>query len=160
MKRDDLKGLNLSNPAHLAAVGFGSGLAKKAPGTFGTLAAVPIYYFMSFLSVPLYIAVLFASIAFGIWVCHVTSRDMGTHDHGAIVWDEFVGYWITMLMVPFSWQWALIGFVLFRIFDIVKPFPISWLDKKVHGGLGIMLDDIVAGLFAGMALQFLLYLYG
>lgn len=160
MKRDDLQGLKLNNPIHLAAVGFGSGLASKAPGTFGTLAAVPIYYFLSFLSLEAYIAVLVISSLSGFWICHITSRDMGVHDHKAIVWDEFVGYWITMVMVPFSVQWAVVGFVLFRIFDILKPFPISWLDKKVGGGFGIMIDDIVAGLFAAITLQLIIYFYG
>ncbi|HIP76723.1 MAG TPA: phosphatidylglycerophosphatase A [Psychromonas hadalis] len=159
MKRDDLKGLNLSNPLHLAAVGFGSGLPNKAPGTFGTLAAVPLYYVLSFLSIELYIAVLIISSIFGIWVCHVTSRDMGVHDHKAIVWDEFVGYWITMLAVPFSIKWAILGFILFRVFDILKPYPICWLDKKVHGGFGIMIDDIAAGVCAGMVLHFLVSIY-
>lgn len=159
-KRKDLQGLKLYNPIHLAAVGFGSGLAPKAPGTFGTLAAVPLYYFLSFLSVEIYLAVIVIGSLVGIWICHITSRDMGVHDHKAIVWDEFIGYWITMLMVPFSIQWAIVGFILFRFFDIVKPYPICWLDKKVDGGLGIMIDDIVAGLFAGLSLQFLIYLAG
>ncbi|MEH6452273.1 MAG: phosphatidylglycerophosphatase A [Psychromonas sp.] len=160
MNREDLKGLKLSNPIHLAAVGFGSGLANKAPGTFGTIAAVPLYYLMSFLSVETYIAILVVSSILGVWICHVTSRDMGVHDHKAIVWDEFVGYWITMLMVPFSIQWAIVGFILFRFFDILKPYPISWLDKKVHGGFGIMIDDIVAGVFAGVVLHTLIYFWG
>ena len=160
MKRDDLQGLKISNPIHLAAVGFGSGLSKKAPGTFGTLAAVPFYYLFSFLPLEGYFAVLVVSSLLGILICHITSRDMGVHDHGSIVWDEFVGYWITMIMVPFSVQWAVVGFILFRFFDILKPFPISWLDKKVSGGFGIMIDDIVAGLFAAVVLQGLIYFYG
>lgn len=159
-KRNDLQGLKLSNPIHLVAVGFGSGLAPKAPGTFGTLVAVPIYYFLSFLTVEIYLAVLVLCSLAGFLICHVTSRDMGVHDHKAIVWDEFVGYWITMLMVPFNFQWAIVGFILFRFFDILKPFPICWLDKNVHGGLGIMIDDIVAGVFAGVLLQFLIYIVG
>lgn len=160
MKREDLKGLKLTNPVHLIAVGFGSGLPSIAPGTFGTLAAVPLYYLLSFLSLESYVALLVISSLLGFWVCHVTSRDMGVHDHKAIVWDEFVGYWITMVTVPFSWQWAAVGFLLFRFFDILKPWPISWLDKKIHGGFGIMIDDIVAGLFAAVILQALIYFYG
>ncbi|MEI6897327.1 MAG: phosphatidylglycerophosphatase A [Psychromonas sp.] len=160
MKREDLKGLKLTNPVHLIAVGFGSGLPSIAPGTFGTLAAVPLYYLLSFLSLESYVALLVISSLLGFWVCHVTSRDMGVHDHKAIVWDEFVGYWITMVTVPFSWQWAAVGFLLFRFFDILKPWPISWLDKKIHGGFGIMIDDIVAGLFAAVVLQALIYFYG
>ena len=160
MKRDDLKGLKLTNPIHLAAVGFGSGLPNKAPGTFGTLAAVPIYYLLSFLSIEIYIAILVVSSLLGFWICHVCSRDLGVHDHKAIVWDEFVGYWITMVMVPFSLQWAIVGFILFRFFDILKPYPISWLDKNVSGGFGIMIDDIVAGVFAAAILQLLIHFYG
>ena len=160
MKREDLKGLKLSNPLHLAAVGFGSGLPSFAPGTFGTLAAVPLYYLLSFLSIESYVAVLIVTSLLGFWFCHVASRDMGVHDHKAIVWDEFVGYWITMVYVPFSWQWAVVGFLLFRFFDILKPWPISWLDKKMQGGFGIMIDDIVAGLFAAFVLQGLIYFYG
>lgn len=160
MNRDDLKGLRLNNPIHLAAVGFGSGLASKAPGTFGTLAAIPIYFLLSFLTIETYIIVLIISSLLGFWFCHVTSRDMGVHDHKAIVWDEFVGYWITMVTVPFTIKWAIIGFVLFRFFDILKPYPISVLDKKVSGGFGIMIDDIVAGIFAAILLQCLIYFYG
>ncbi|AGH81557.1 phosphatidylglycerophosphatase [Psychromonas sp. CNPT3] len=157
MQRSDLKGLNLKNPLHFLAVGFGSGLAPKAPGTMGTLVAVPLFYFLSFLSVEAYFIVLVVGSLLGIWFCHVTSRDMGVHDHKCIVWDEFIGYWITMFMVPFSVQWAIVGFILFRFFDIVKPYPISWLDKKVAGGFGIMIDDIVAGIFAAICLQLLIY---
>ncbi|WP_022941307.1 phosphatidylglycerophosphatase A family protein [Psychromonas hadalis] len=160
MKREDLKGLKLSNPLHLAAVGFGSGLASKAPGTFGTLAAVPLYYLLSFLSLESYIIILIVTSLLGFWFCHVTSRDMGVHDHKAIVWDEFVGYWITMVTVPFSLQWAVVGFILFRFFDILKPWPISWLDKKMQGGFGIMIDDIVAGIFAAICLQTLIHFFG
>ena len=160
MKRDDLKGLKLSNPIHLAAIGFGSGLPNKAPGTFGTLAAVPLYYLLSFLPLELYIGVLVVASLLGFWICNITSRDMGVHDHKSIVWDEFVGYWITMVMVPFSFQWAIVGFVLFRFFDILKPFPISWLDKKVGGGFGIMIDDIAAGIISSVCLQLLIYFYG
>lgn len=160
MKREDLKGLNLKNPLHLMAVGFGSGLPNKAPGTWGTLAAVPLYYLLSFLSIEVYLIIVIVSSIAGVWLCHVTSRDMGVHDHKAIVWDEFVGYWITMIAVPFSIQWAIVGFLLFRFFDILKPYPICWLDKKVHGGLGIMIDDVAAGICAGVVLQFLIHLYG
>ncbi|MCK5818778.1 MAG: phosphatidylglycerophosphatase A [Psychromonas sp.] len=160
MKREDLQGLNLLRPAHLMAVGFGSGLAKNAPGTFGTLAAVPFYYLFSFLSFQTYIIVLLVSSLLGIVICHVTAVAMGGSDPKAIVWDEFVGYWITMLAVPFSIQWAIVGFILFRFFDILKPYPICWIDKNVRGGLGIMMDDIVAGISAAIVLHFLIYLYG
>lgn len=153
-----LSRISLKNPWHLLATGFGSGLSPIVPGTMGTLASLPFYLFLAHLSLPLYGLVVIASCVIGVKICQVTSDDMGVHDHGSIVWDEFAGMWITMLVVPmfglavFDWKWLATGFVLFRFFDMVKPWPIGWLDKRVHGGLGIMLDDIVAGVMAGVAL--------
>ncbi|MEY4640184.1 MAG: hypothetical protein RLZZ227_178 [Pseudomonadota bacterium] len=143
------------NPVHFLAFGFGSGLAPKAPGTFGTLAAVPVYLLLDQLGLGAYALVLIATFGLGIWICEKTAKNLGVHDHGGIVWDEFVGYWITMFAAPAEWWWMIVGFALFRFFDIVKPFPISWLDKQVKGGLGIMLDDAVAGTFAWLCLQLL-----
>lgn len=151
--RPDLKGLRLSHPAHFLAVGLGSGLAPKAPGTFGTIAAIPLYLLLTYLPLWQYLAVIAVSALVGIWLCHKTSQDMGVHDHKAIVWDEFVGFWITMIAAPAGWLWIVIGFVLFRLFDVLKPWPISWLDKHLHGGLGIMLDDVLAGFAAFACLQ-------
>ncbi|PKF51802.1 phosphatidylglycerophosphatase A [Enterovibrio nigricans] len=145
--------IRLSNPIHLLATGFGSGLSPIVPGTMGTLAAVPFYLLIVALSPTLLPVAIIVGAAVGIYLCGRTSEDMGVHDHGSIVWDEFVGFWITMLLVPvMEWQTVLAGFVIFRFFDMVKPWPISWLDKKVHGGLGIMLDDIVAGLMSMIVL--------
>ncbi len=145
--------IRLSNPIHLLATGFGSGLSPWVPGTMGTLAAVPFYLLMASQSTILLIIAIVLGTAVGIYLCERTSSDMGVHDHGSIVWDEFVGFWITMLLVPVTdWQTVLAGFVIFRFFDMVKPWPISWLDKQVHGGIGIMLDDIVAGLMSMVAL--------
>lgn len=141
------------NPIHFLAFGLGSGAAPKAPGTFGTLAALVPYYFMQDLAQPEYLAILVVSALVGIYLCGKTARDIGVHDHGGIVWDEFVGMWITLFAAPQGWQWVAIGFVLFRVFDILKPMPIAWLDRRVHGGTGIMLDDIVAGTFAWLCLQ-------
>jgi phosphatidylglycerophosphatase A len=139
---------NLKNPIHFLALGFGSGLMPKAPGTFGTLAAIPIFLLMADLSPINYgLLVLFISVI-GIYLCGKTATDVGVHDHGAIVWDEFAGFFITMFMVPVSWVSILVGFILFRIFDIFKPWPISIADKKLSGGFGIMFDDVLAGLFA------------
>lgn len=145
---------NWINPIHLLAFGFGSGAVPKAPGTFGTLAACVLYvYLLAHLSVSHYLLVLlFASLA-GVYICGKAARDIGVHDHGGIVWDEFVGMWITLLWVPAGWPWLVLGFVLFRLFDILKPWPINWLDQQVHGGWGIMLDDIVAGIMALACLQ-------
>lgn len=145
----------LRNPVHLLAFGFGSGLAPKAPGTFGTLAAVPLYLLLVQLPLPLYLLAVVLAFAIGIWLCDRTARDLGVHDHGGIVWDEFVGLWLTMVAAPAGWWWILAGFLLFRLFDVVKPFPISWLDRHIKGGLGIMLDDALAGSFAWLVLQLL-----
>lgn len=144
---------DLRNPIHLLAFGFGSGLAPKAPGTFGTLAALPILFLMSYLNNIEYIIVLGAIILSGFWICEASSRALKVHDHPGIVWDEIAGMLLTMVAVPLNWATVLAGFVLFRLFDITKPWPISWLDRHVHGGAGIMLDDLLAGLFAAACLQ-------
>lgn len=143
------------NPIHFLAFGLGSGAAPKAPGTVGTLAAIPLFLLLQPLAWHWYLLVLVVTFLVGIYLCGKTSEDMGVHDHGGIVWDEFVGYWVTMFAAPAGWLWIVIGFVLFRIFDIAKPWPISWADKKVHGGFGIMLDDLLAGLMALAVLQLL-----
>ncbi len=145
----------LRNPVHLLAFGFGSGLAPKAPGTFGTLAAIPLYLLLAQLPLAGYALALILAFGLGVWICDKTARDLGVHDHGGIVWDEFVGLWITLFVAPPEWWWIAVGFLLFRFFDIVKPFPISWFDKNVKGGLGIMLDDAIAGSFAWLCLQVL-----
>lgn len=139
---------DLKQPVQFLALGFGSGLAPKAPGTFGTLAAIPLFLLLAMLT-PLYYlsAVIFMSVM-GIYICGKAANDVGVHDHPAIVWDEFVGYFITMFMIPVSWQSVLVGFLLFRVFDILKPWPISFIDKKMSGGSGIMFDDILAGIFS------------
>lgn len=148
---------DMRNPVHFLAFGFGSGLSPKAPGTMGTLAALPLWYLLAQLPLAGYIAGLLLVIAVGPYLCGKTARDLGVHDHGGIVWDEIAGFLLTMLLVPVSIWTALIGFALFRLFDIVKPWPIGWLDKHVHGGTGIMLDDLVAALYAGVCIQALLW---
>lgn len=135
------------------AFGFGSGLSRIMPGTMGTLAAVPVYYLMTMLPLWAYLGLTLASCVVGIYLCDYASKKLGVHDHGGIVWDEFAGFFITMIALPSSWPWVLAGFVLFRIFDMVKPWPISWLDKHIHGGKGIMIDDVIAGLMAALCLQ-------
>ena len=150
----------LTNPVHLLAVGFGSGLIKPAPGTWGTLAAIPPFVLIA-QWVPTssvgYFLILMTSFLIGIYLCGKTASDIGVHDHGSIVWDEFVGLWVALAWFPFDWQTVLLAFVLFRIFDIVKPWPIKLLDKHVHGGFGIMIDDIIAGVFAWIVLYSLFY---
>jgi phosphatidylglycerophosphatase A len=147
-----------TDPVHFLAFGFGSGLAPFAPGTAGTLAVIPIYLLMQPLNLLQYGVLLGLICVIGIWICGESSRRLGVHDHGGIVWDEFAGYLITMFAVPFAWQWIIIGFLLFRLFDIWKPWPIRYIDKQLTGGLGIMLDDILAGIFAAICLQILIVL--
>jgi len=149
--------VNLNKASHLLAFGFGSGLAKWMPGTFGSAAAIPVVLLLSLFPLWLFIALTLISCVAGIWICQQAADDLQTHDHPAIVWDEFAGMFITFIAVPITWQNLLLGFVLFRIFDILKPWPIGWADSKVSGGLGIMLDDIIAGLFALGLLQLALY---
>jgi phosphatidylglycerophosphatase A len=151
--------LSLSNPIHFLALGFGSGMMAKAPGTFGTLAAIPIYLLMAPLSIEWYLGLTLLSVILGFYICHVAAKDMGVHDHGAIVWDELAGLLITMIAAPAGWVWIVIGFTLFRFFDILKPWPIRWLDDKVKGGFGIMIDDVLAGLFSLACLQGLAYYF-
>jgi phosphatidylglycerophosphatase A len=146
---------DMRKPTHLLAFGFGSGLLPKAPGTFGTLAAIPIYLLIQPLSLWLYLLLVISGFLLGIWLCDQTSKDLGVHDHSGIVWDEIIGYLLAMAFVPLGIWWIVIGFGLFRLFDILKPWPIGWLDKRVGGGLGIMLDDMVAGLFAGLVMLLL-----
>jgi len=138
----------LKDPVVLLALGLGSGLAPKAPGTAGTLVAVPLYLLMQQLSFTVYAAITFMVVVVGIWVSAYTVRKLGVHDHPSIVIDEIAGFLITMFAVPSGWIWIVAGFVLFRLFDILKPWPISWLDKNIHGGLGVMLDDVLAGLMS------------
>lgn len=147
------------DPVHFLAIGLGSGAAPKAPGTWGTVMAAVLYVGLVQLSLPLYLMVVVVAAIVGVYLCGKTSRDWGVHDHGGIVWDEFVGFWITMIAVPFTWYWLLLGFALFRLFDIWKPWPIKYFDQHVHGGLGIMLDDIIAGVFALVLLQLCIYLF-
>ena len=144
----------IKNPVHFLAFGFGSGLAPKAPGTMGTLVAIPLFLLLCHLSIIYYLLVVVTASIFGIYLCGRTARDLGVHDHSGIVWDEIVGYWITMLMIPVSWQSVLAGFLLFRLFDIWKPFPIRWLDQQVKGGFGIMIDDVLAAFYAWFCLYF------
>jgi phosphatidylglycerophosphatase A len=141
----------------MLAFGLGSGLSPKAPGTVGTIAALPIYWWLlADLSTLWLSTVIVVMFVIGVLAAEKTSQDLGVHDHGGIVIDEWVGMWITMLMVPKDFVWLLIGFALFRFFDILKPWPIKWLDEHVHGGFGIMIDDVLAGLMAMLCLHLII----
>lgn len=137
------------------AFGFGSGLIKKMPGTMGTVATIPLYLLLIQTNFWIYSIATVLSCVAGIWICAVAAEQLGEHDYGGIVWDEVAGLLITMWFVSFSWYALLVGFILFRIFDIIKPWPIKWIDQKVEGGVGIMLDDVLAGVFAGLVLRFI-----
>ena len=139
--------------AGFLAYGFGSGLAPFAPGTAGTLAAIPLAIVLKLLPVALFWIVLAALFLAGIWICDVAARQTGEHDPGGIVWDEMVAYWLVVAFVPLHWAWLIAAFVLFRAFDILKPWPIRWVEKRFGGGLGIMLDDVVAAAYAVVILQ-------
>ena len=149
----------MSDPLLFLAFGFGSGLAKKAPGTFGTLAAIPVYWLFAQADWLVYSLLTLIVTVAGVWICGIAAEKLGEHDFGGIVWDEIAGFLITMWLVPFTWQTIMIGFVLFRFFDILKPWPIKWLDRQVKGGFGIMIDDVLAGAFAG-GLLLLLVVFG
>ena len=142
----------LRQPVHLFAFGFGAGLSPRAPGTFGTLVAVPIVVAVMQLGWIAHVAFAIAAFVVGIYLCGESARRLGVHDHPGIVWDEITGYTVTMLAAPATGWWLLGGFVLFRFFDIVKPWPIREADHSLPGGLGIMLDDVMAGIFAAAIL--------
>ncbi|MBK8814526.1 MAG: phosphatidylglycerophosphatase A [Methylococcaceae bacterium] len=144
----------LTDPVLFLAFGFGSGLAKKAPGTCGTLAAIPLYLLIAPMGNLVYCLITVIATIAGIWICDIAAEKLGEHDFGGIVWDEVAGYLITMLFIPFGWQNLLLGFVLFRFFDILKPWPIKVADRQVKGGFGIMLDDVLAGVMANIVLLF------
>jgi len=141
-----------SNPWHWMAFGFGSGFSPKAPGTAGTLAAVPFAWLIAQLPPAGHVGVLALALLLGVIACGRTARDLGVHDHGGIVWDEFVGYWITVALLPATLFWLVAGFVFFRVLDIWKPWPIRLADKSVQGGFGVMLDDVLAGVIAAVLL--------
>lgn len=143
------------HPAHLLAFGGGAGLSPVAPGTAGTLIGAGMYWFMQPLPLAQYLAVTAVLFGVGVWLCGVTARHLGVHDHAGIVWDEIVGLLIAMTAAPSGWQWLVAGFLLFRLFDIWKPWPIRALDRHVTGGFGVMLDDAVAALYALLILQLL-----
>ena len=147
----------LRNPVHILSFGFGSGLSPVAPGTMGTLIAIPIFLVLTIFSPIIYF--LFVAILFfiGCWASGLTAEALNVPDHPGIVIDEIVGYLITMIFVPITWYWVIFGFLLFRLFDIWKPWPISIIDKQVKGGLGIMLDDVFAALYSLLSLHIVIW---
>jgi phosphatidylglycerophosphatase A len=143
----------LTQPDYLLALGFGSGLASTAPGTAGSLVGVLLFGGLSFLPGPVYVLVVLAGLAIGIPLCSRVATRLSVKDPACIVWDEIIGVWIALMAVPMNPWWILVGFLLFRFFDIWKPWPVSYVDRHWQGGLGIMMDDVIAGLMALMVLQ-------
>ncbi len=160
-QQNPLSRVRLSNPTHLLALGFGSGLMPKAPGTWGSALAIilgaPLLHWMG---AQFFFLFILASFSLGCYLCHKTAEDMQVHDHGAIVWDEFVGIFITLLALPaLSWSWLLLAFCLFRFFDILKPAPIKYFDQKLQTGFGIMIDDVLAGFYAFGVIAVMRYIF-
>ena len=144
----------LTDPVHFLAFGFGTGLAPKAPGTVGSLPGLLLFWLTQDYGLTVQLGVAAAAFVFGVWLCGLSARKIGVHDHGGIVWDEIVGMYLTLLAAPPGAVGWLAAFVLFRVFDILKPWPIRDLDHRLRGGLGIMLDDLVAALYAALLLVF------
>jgi phosphatidylglycerophosphatase A len=149
----DARGL-LRHPAGWIGTGFGSGLFPRAPGTVGSLAALlPWWLFLRPLDPLWSLGVLVATSAIGVWSADWMIARTRIADPSVFVWDEFVGLWLALFLAPAGWAWAVGGFALFRLFDIWKPWPVRWADREVHGGLGAMLDDVLAGVYAFFILQ-------
>ena len=142
----------MKHPAHAIALGFGAGLAPFAPGTFGTLLAWPFGWLLAAAHPVTSLGIVVVLFLAGVWACGVTGRHLGAHDHGAMVWDEFVAFLLVLAIVPRELAWHIAAFVLFRAFDIVKPPPIRWLERRYAGGFGVMLDDLVAAGYTLLAL--------
>ncbi len=141
------------NPAHFLAFGFGVGVLPGAPGTYGSLVAIPLVLLLQTQTLWIYALLTVISFVIGIYLCHVTARDLGVHDHPGIVWDEIVGMFISCYALPHGMLTLLAAFVCFRFFDILKPFPIRACDARIQGGCGIMFDDVLAGVYAWCTVQ-------
>lgn len=148
----------ISHPAHFFALGFGTGLAKKAPGTFGTLVGFPLFWLITPLNLPSQLLIIAALFLIGIYFCDKAGKALGVSDHGGIVWDEIVAMMLVLTVTINQWQWWLAAFLLFRLFDIWKPFPIRQCDAKLKGGFGVMFDDLLAAIYAIISLKALEWL--
>ena len=149
---DNLPRTVMTDPVNFLAFGFGTGLAPFAPGTFGSIPGLVLFWLTMDFGLYVQLGIAAGMTLVGIWICGESARRIGVHDHGGIVWDEIVGMYVTLLVAPVSVVGFVLAFVLFRIMDIVKPWPIRDLDHSIHGGLGIMLDDLVAALYAALLL--------
>jgi phosphatidylglycerophosphatase A len=150
--------LLISHPAHFFAMGFGSGLAKKAPGTFGTLVGIPLFWLISTQLIFIQLSIIASLFLIGIYFCDKTGKALGISDHGSIVWDEIVAIMLVLTFTPCQWQYWLVAFLTFRLFDIWKPFPIRQCDAHIKGGIGVMLDDLLAAFYAIGSMKVLIWL--
>lgn len=148
----------LTHPIHLLAFGLGSGLSPIAPGMLGTLVAIPLYLLLSGLSLISYLSLVGVFILASIYIAGRSAQLLGVHDHPGIVIDEVCGYLITMCLAPAGWQWIVCGFILFRLFDIFKLWPIKSMDKNITGGLGIVVDDLMAAVYSLISLQIIIWI--
>ena len=148
-----------AKPQHFFSLGFGSGLAPKAPGTFGTLVGLPLFWLISNYGLYLQLLIITALFLVGIYFCEVTGKALGVSDHGSIVWDEIVAIMLVLTFAPKNWEGWIVAFVLFRLFDIWKPFPIRQFDAKLKNGFGVMFDDLLAALYAIASMWLIYYLH-
>ena len=146
----------LQHPAHFFALGLGSGLAAKAPGTFGSLVGLPFFWLIAVYALSTQLIIIAVLFLLGIYFCQVTGDALGVPDHGSIVWDEIVAMMLVLTVTPNEWHWTLTAFLLFRLFDIWKPYPIRQLDRRFKNGLGVMLDDLLAAVYAMLSVQLLM----
>jgi len=146
-------------PTHFVAFGFGSGAIPKAPGTFGTLMAIPFYLMMQPLTMLQYLILLILITSLSMWLCDNVSKEIQVDDHQGMCLDEIVGYLVTMFGAPHGFRWIVWGFLLFRLFDILKPWPIYLIDQKVKGGVGVILDDVLAGIYSSIVLHILSWVF-
>ena len=144
-KQQSVKDFALGSPAGFLACGFGSGLAPSAPGTAGSIAAIPLALLLSVVPLGWRLAAVVAGFMLGLWLAKAAESALGKADHGAVVWDEIVGFALAVLLLPPSWTSWTLAFLCFRALDILKPWPIGWLDRNLKGGWGVMMDDLVAG---------------
>lgn len=137
-----------SHPAHFFAFGFGAGLSPYAPGTVGTLVALPLFFLLRDLDPVIYFSLVAVLYAAGIWLCDIAGKALGVPDHGGIVWDEIVAFLLVLHFSPPTLLGYTVAFLLFRLFDIWKPFPIRYADQHIHGGGGVMFDDLLAAIYS------------
>jgi len=158
MKRQPTLKFLIEHPAHFLALGFGSGFAPKAPGTFGTIVGLPLFWLIASYSLSMQLGIISVLFITGIYFCNVTGENLGISDHGSIVWDEIAAMMLVLTITPSHWLWWLVAFALFRLFDIWKPFPIRQCDAKLKGGFGVMVDDVLAAIYAMTCLKALLWI--